>query len=185
MKKKTSKLMHALLLSSVLAACGGSDQSANSGDAGAQQETANGAITGFGSVIVEGKRYDDNGTTVLNEVDGTEPVAAALTDLQLGMQVELVSDQDNAQVITIRAEVIGQIDGLTADGFTLAGQTVSVTDDTIFNGASSLSELAVGDYVVVHGQRDDDEVIVATRVGVKTQMQPEFGALPALHATLT
>src|SRR5690242_7106261 len=70
----------------LLSGCGGG------GDAGsamsspaAQSSFAAGAISGFGSVIVNGVRFDDSKARISDDVGN----AAASSSLRLGMQVEI------------------------------------------------------------------------------------------------
>jgi hypothetical protein len=130
---------------------------------------ATGTITGFGSVIVDGVKYDDSAATVKVEDDASSPRSVALSELKLGMQVEVKADDSGkAGTVTISSEVYGRITGLRADGFVVAGQTVKVSTDTatptVFEGVSGLSGLALNDFVEVHGKRDADGAIVASRI---------------------
>jgi hypothetical protein len=131
--------------------------------------TATGTVTGFGSVIVDGVKYDDSAATVKAEDDASSPRSVALSELKLGMQVEVKADDaGKAATVTISSEVFGRITALRADGFVVAGQTVKVSTDTanptVFEGVSGLSGLALNDFVEVHGKRDADGAIVASRI---------------------
>jgi hypothetical protein len=157
----------------VLAACGGGDSPGGSTAApaasGPSAQAATGTITGFGSVIVDGVRYDDSGAAVKVEDDSAAPRSASLSDLKLGMQVEVrADDAGRASAVTVVSEVRGRVASLAPDGFTVAGQVVRVSTDpaspTFFEGVSGLSGLAIGDFVEVHGKRDANDTIVATRV---------------------
>ena len=72
----------ALALGLSMAACGGDDGGVGSGGTGS---FASGTITGFGSIIVNGVRYDDSEARV---VDAAGKVGSS-RDLQLGMVVEV------------------------------------------------------------------------------------------------
>jgi hypothetical protein len=157
-----------------LAACGGGGDGTSAGagtptTAGSGTQLASGAITGFGSVIVEGVRYDDSAAVIKFEDDSASPRSAAVSALRLGMQVEVLADDTGrARAVTVASEVYGRIDALASDGFTVAGQTVKVSTDaanpTVFEGVSGLSGLATGDFVEVHGKRDAANAVVASRV---------------------
>lgn len=149
------------VISAALVACGGTD---SAGSDAQTKQSASGAVTGFGSVIVEGVRYEDTDATVTAEVDATMPQVASLDDIKLGMQVDVQATADNAETFTIRSEARGEIASVSATGLTVAGQQVVVTDDTVFAGAAMLTDLQVGDYVEVHGQRNDADEIVASRI---------------------
>jgi hypothetical protein len=164
-----------------LAACGGGGDpapgSAAAPAATAAGQVATGTITGFGSVIVDGVRYDDSAASVKVEDDSASPRGGSLSDLKLGMQVEVrAGDDGRASAVTVVSEVKGRITALAADGFTVAGQAVKVSTDpaapTFFDGVSGLSGLAVADFVEVHGKRDANDAIVATRVERKDASGP-------------
>ncbi|PHV00253.1 hypothetical protein CSQ88_18120 [Iodobacter sp. BJB302] len=131
---------------------------------------AQGTVTGFGSVIVDGVTLDDSSASFQVEQDPSLSTSGTSNDIKLGMKVE--SDQggdDKIKTLTVLPEVYGKISELVAGtGFKLAGQTVRVSTDTaaptVFEGASALADLLVGDIVEVHGSRDATGVIVATRI---------------------
>lgn len=161
MKRNFKTTIGMLFVSAAIAACGGSDGTSGGIDT---KESGSGAVTGFGSVIIEGVRYDDTSAVVSNEIDATMPVTAGLTDIKLGMQVDVQADGENAESFTIRSEVRAEVESISSTGLVLAGQTVVVSDETVFEGAESLADLAAGDYLEVHGQRDDAGVINASRI---------------------
>jgi len=155
-----------------LAACGGGGGDATTSAAPAPSngaQTASGTITGFGSVIVDGVKYDDSAAVVKVEDDSGAPRTVSVADLKLGMQVEVrADDAGRASTVTVQSEVKGRIESLVAGGFVVAGQTVRESTDTAaptaYEGVANLAGLAVGDFVEVHGVRDADRIIVATRI---------------------
>lgn len=164
-----------LSLVSVAAAlfgCGGGGETSSSSSTTAllsDTVVAKGTVTGFGSVIVEGVRYDDTGASVSIDDTRGAPRSASLGDLKLGMRVDMDSDgNQRARTIIVSPEVQGLISSLTASGFVIAGQTVRVSADpaapTVFEGVAGLSGLAVKDFVEVHGARASDGAIVASRI---------------------
>lgn len=171
--RAVSRLLLVALLPAALAACGGGGaDSAGAGSAPvAAKETANGPVTGFGSLIVEGMRYDDSAATVIIDIDPTAPQTGAASGIALGMQVEVAATGSTAETITVSAAVIGRIQSVGNDSFVAAGQTIAVSTDpaapTYFEGASGIIDLAVGNFVEVHGSRDAAGVIVASRVELK------------------
>ncbi|MEI7445628.1 MAG: DUF5666 domain-containing protein [Burkholderiales bacterium] len=180
--RSTPSLVAAAVAAALLAACGGggSDPAAGaSAAAGADAAAAStsaknvqiaaGTITGFGSVIVDGVKFDDSSATVKIERDAASPQSASLGELKLGMRVEVQADASGkATGVTVASEVFGRIASVAADGFVVAGQTVKVSTDaaspTVFEGVAGLSGLVAGDFVEVHGSRDANDVIVASRV---------------------
>jgi hypothetical protein len=163
-----------LLLAAGLAltACGGGGGAGGTGATASTtqstKEVTAGTVTGFGSVIVDGVKYDDGSATVSIENDSASPKSGALSELRLGMRVEVSSNNGtSADTVVVGSEVIGQITSLAADGFVVAGQTVKITTTdpaTVFEGVANLAGLAVNDLVEVHGTRDASGNIVATRV---------------------
>jgi hypothetical protein len=161
--------------SGLLAACGGGGDdpasTAGGGTATASSYT-DGVISGFGSVIVGGVRYDDSAASISTE-DG---VALAASALKLGMTVEIDGgriDRLAATALALRirlnTEVKGPVEAIdtTAGTATVLGQTVLVTTSTLFDEtlAGGLAALAVGDVVEVYGILDPEGArIVATRI---------------------
>jgi Domain of unknown function (DUF5666) len=166
-----SLALAALALS--ISACGGGGSSGTNSpvatNAASEKEFVAGTVSGFGSVIVEGVRYDDSSAKVQIEYDPAAPKSAPVSDLKLGMQVVMkVLKTGAADTVVSSAEVLGPITSLTSDGFVVAGQNVKVSTDaaspTVFDGIANLASLAVNDRVEVHGARDANNNIVATRI---------------------
>ena len=161
----------ALLLVALVAACGGNGSS-STGSAATAKNSSRGVITGFGSVFVNGVEFNTAKTSVLiNGVSGTE------SQLKVGMVVKvdgsINSDgrSGNATSINFSAEAEGPISdiNLTTNTLTVLGQTVNIDGNTIFEGATGLSDptLAIGDYIEVSGFRNASG-IVASRIEKKT-----------------
>lgn len=147
-----------LLLAAVLPGCGGVD-SGGTGQTVERPSTASGRISGFGSVIVNGIRYDDSAATIVDD-DG---VIHPSSDLRLGMVVEVQgrvrgnSGQGTASRIQFGHEIAGPVSTVDAAGSTLVvlGQTVQVDVDTLFEGyAAGLADVLAGQLVAVHGFYD-------------------------------
>jgi hypothetical protein len=171
----TMTLIYVLCISVLLSGCGGGGGGAATGSTGGGANTAPvtafsaGTVTGFGSIIIDGVSHDDSIAQVNQEIDPNAPAAGTTTSVKLGMKVESVlDDQGRITRLSIQSEVVGKISALATDGFTVAGQNVKVSNDqaapTVFEGANSLADLAVGDIVEVHGSRDASGNIIATRI---------------------
>ena len=151
----------------LLVACGGGG--ADSGSAPAAQYE--GTISGFGSVIVNGVRFDDTQASVTID-DETVSVGA----LKLGMRVALsgavAASGDSGAATSVIVETaargpVASID-LAAKSFAIRGLTVQTDEQTVFEGASALAALKVGDWVETHGTVDfQNKRVQATRVEVK------------------
>ena len=150
-------------LALALAGCGGG---VDSGGTGSVPSTfAVGPITGFGSVIVNGVRFDDSAAAVSDD-DGTPRSRDAL---RLGMTTEIrgsaiSTDSTGAAVstassIAFGSDLLGPVDkvDLAAKRLLVLGQTVDVNGATVFDDASlagGLAVVAVGDRVEVYALFD-------------------------------
>lgn len=161
----------------LIAACGGGgggDSGVGSGGTGGTlpgpvDGFGSGTVTGFGSVIIDGVRFDDSSASIQTDRDPSAPSAGTSSDVKLGMKVESeLSADDKIKRLTVSPELYGRISALNANGFVAAGQTIVISSDpatpTVFEGASGLADLAVGDLVEVHGARNAQGEIVATRI---------------------
>ena len=142
-----------------LVGCGGVD----SGGTGASY--ASGPITGFGSVIVNGVRFDDTRAAVTDD-NGTP---RSRNDLRLGMTTAIrgsaiTPDAAGAAVstatsIAFGSEILGRVDSIDVPGNRLVvlGQGVDVKAATVFDDISltgGLAALRVGDVAEVYALFD-------------------------------
>lgn len=140
---------------------------------------ANGTVTGFGSVVVDGVTIDDRSAKVDVEVS---PGVTGDSDVLLGHHVEVETAKDGtATAIHVMAEVAGPVQSIDVAGLKLvvAGQNVYVNTDankgpvTVYSGYNSLTDIAVGDLVEVHAAAKVDAAtgkpqLQATRIEKKT-----------------
>ena len=156
----------------LIAGCGGG----GGGDptaivpAGATGSSATGAITGFGSIIVGGVRFDDSAARVQDD-DG---ISLDRGDLKLGMIVRIKggkktddgsSIRARADSIEVHSELQGPVDSVTPTSIVVLGQTVKISTTTFFEDGLSLATLAVGAVVEVHGFVDPvNNNLTATRI---------------------
>jgi hypothetical protein len=153
-----------LVMALLVVACGGggdTSASVGSGGTGAFSTTAysEGAVTGFGSILINGKSFDERFASVSDE-EGPR----TLGDLRLGMIVRVtgnVSSTGTATADTINLEsklrgTISAIDNNTTT-LTILGQKVQITNQTAFDRAfatqttQGLDSLKVGQVLEVHG----------------------------------
>lgn len=165
-----------------LAACGGGGSgSSNASTSGGQATTAatySGAVSGLGSIVVNGVRFSTSGARATDaETEGTYARAFALgTTVSVSGDVDDNSATATASSITVHGGVRGAVSATTASTLTVAGQTIQVDANTVFeiNGtAQTLSGLqalvAVGTtYVEVYVVGDAASGFLATRVEQKT-----------------
>lgn len=168
-------LLLALAASALLAGCGG-DQIARTGSGGTGIASTGGTVTGFGSVVVDGERWDDRNARIETEQAGR----AVPTDARLGQRVEIEYEtRGRAERIVVAAELIGRVSEVAAaatpPSLRVAGQWVRVNLDpdagplTYLQGVAGLNALQPGDVVEVHGSARHDPaldraVVIATRI---------------------
>ena len=161
---RQAALLAALAATAVFTACGGGG-SADAGATGASSITptafTQGTITGFGSIVVNGVRFDESAASVSDDAGNASTAQA----LRLGMRVEVDHADVDARASTARAAavrygslVLGPVASVDAAGnsLTVLGQVVDISRSTVFSEtlAAGLSALAVGAVIEVHGQAD-------------------------------
>ncbi len=137
-----------------------------------------GPISTFGSVVVNGVRYDTTSASfTINDASGVE------SDLSVGQIVVVKGEIDSNGTTGTANEVIfddsvkGPVQSIDLAGSSLVvlGQTVLVSVDTSFDdniSPASLDGLTVGDIVEVSGLPDANGNIVATRIEAKPAGTP-------------
>lgn len=164
-----------VLATSLLGACGGGSGSAGNTTSPTTQ-VALGAVSGFGSVYIDGVRYDDSESeTAIEDANGNRIAAK----LELGQRVRALHDgQGKATRLLVEAAVVGDVAAVdaTAGTLTVAAQSVRINTDpgqgpvTRFGGGyESLASVVLGNPVEIHGSPVYDSAaqryeIRATRV---------------------
>jgi hypothetical protein len=155
-----------------LSGCGGGGSGTASVGSGGTGSFSNGAISGFGSIIVNGVRFDDSKASITDD-DGA---AHSSSDLKLGMVVAITGSSvtagttgssASASSITFGSELRGPIDSIGSQSLVVLGQTVQIRASTVFEEgiAGGLAGLSVGQIVEVHGFIDPaTNQITATRI---------------------
>ena len=169
-----------LAICAALAACGGGGGEAGAAGPDAEPPSvadasfASGAITGFGSIIVNGVHYDDSVARIVDAAGR----AGSSDDLKLGMVVEIEASgvtTDSAGVrrasaTTIRhgSEISGPIEAIdvAAGSVTVLGQTALLTPVTVFDDdlRGGITALKVGNLIEVHGFHSTDGRYTVTRI---------------------
>jgi hypothetical protein len=145
------------------------------GNGGNFDGTGVGPVTGFGSVIVNGVKYDDAGIDNTSFFDDHGRTKA---DLKSGMMVAVFGSINGANGTADNITVLRHVDGpmddngvdLTTNGLKVMGQDVVVDTSTVFdNVITSLADLRTlqganvnNPELEVHGSADDNGVIHAT-----------------------
>ncbi|SEP77599.1 hypothetical protein SAMN04488038_101451 [Solimonas aquatica] len=156
-----------VLASLLLTACGGGSSNGSAAAASGTPVASYGTITGFGSVIIDGVRYETSQAQF--SIDGKSGHSQG--ELSVGQRVLVkgrVHDDGSrsADEVSYEAELHGRITAIDPGNNQLSalGQTIVVDAATVFDGVSGLSELAVGDFIELSGSRADDGSIVASYI---------------------
>jgi hypothetical protein len=169
---------------SLLAACGGGGSDGAPADppgGAASASFASGPITGFGSIIVGGVRFDDSSARIEDD-EGEDRSRDRARLLKLGVCVEIEGGRLDRLLglgVAIRVvlghSLLGPVNAVdTAAGtLTLLGQTVMVTTSTIFDESitGGLAGIPVGSIVEAHALYDP-----VTRRFVATRLELSPGA---------
>lgn len=169
-------------LAALAAACGGGADTASTGSSAPPSEVATGytqgTVSGFGSVVVNGVRFDDSSATVTDDA-GTKTIASAGA-LKLGMCVEVDHSAVDSSTTSAKAAafrygslVLGPVSAVdsAASTITVLGQVVDVSASTVFDDAlaAGLPAVTVGALVEVHGLVDSATGhLLATRIESET-----------------
>jgi hypothetical protein len=164
----------------MLSACGGGGGdgvgSGGTGIIGSSGGIQTGNVSGFGSVIIEGNKYDDSLAAVTTEIEPGNTSSSTLGLIRLGMQVRASFDtSERVTGVSVLPAILGKVASVTSssngDSLVVAGQTVrlqgsttSLSAPTVFEGLTGAKDVASGDKLEVHGYFDADGTVIATRV---------------------
>ena len=167
----------ALLLA---AGCGGGGDDMSAPQSAPQGRAfTEGTITGFGSIIVNGIRFDESTAQVIDDDDE----AHDRNELRLGMSVQVVSSgidrrSMSAQASRVRfgAQIVGPVSaisaGTTPKTLTVLDQIVEISATTVFDDLpNGFDSIKVGDVLEVHAQFNS-----ATGHYLAKRIEPKPGA---------
>ena len=168
----------------VLVACGGGSTGSMSQagmQPGMQSVVTMGTITGFGSVFVNGVRYDVSAASLTKNDNSVAQSALAVGEVALvhGRE-DAQSGQGEADSVDVEDRVVGPIAMMPAidvagSQLTVLGQTIMVTASTSFGPGitpADLTGLKSGDSVEVSGLPGMGGVIMATRIARAESNEP-------------
>lgn len=168
---KPQWLVMLLATAGLLTGCGGGGGSAN---ASLTPTLASGTISGLGSIIVNGVRYETVGSRVLDADDGS---TAITTPLRIGMTVSVeqngtdaVTSRPIAGKILVQSGIKG-VASYTGSTLTVAGMPITTDTSTILldvNGAVTTLALLNNQNVEVYGLPQADGSFLATLVEAET-----------------
>ena len=172
--RNSAALLTALLLAAACGGGGGGDMPPPN------QAFTQGTIMGFGSIIVNGVRFDDSVAQVTDD-DG-QPHDKG--DLKLGMNVEIDSsaidrNSNTAKAGHVRfgAAIVGPVSAISAattpKTLTVLDQIVEVSDTTVFDDSlpNGFASINVGDVLEIHALLDP-----ASGHYLAKRIEPEPGA---------
>ena len=150
---------------------------------------SSGRITGFGSIYVNGVRYDVDQATFYREgelVSGQAAFSVGEFVTVTGVPAEDGSTSTATQV-SFESLLVGEVTALSSDNvsITVMGQTVTTDDLTVLHGFTQLSALQMGNVVEVSGVRDAAGVITASSVTLQRDRYANDGALLKLAGTVS
>jgi hypothetical protein len=170
----------------VLVACGG-------GSTGSMPHTASqpvvtfGTITAFGSVFVNGVRYDVSRASVKKNDNVVAQAGLAVGEVAVVRgREDTQTGQGEADSVDVEDSVVGPITTITGNQLTVLGQTISVTANTSFGpGIADLAALKGGDSIEVSGLPGMGGVVMATRIGRAASNEPlqVLGSVGTVSAT--
>jgi len=166
----------------ILQACGGGSSGGSATtptvipppppEASSTAVTTSGAITGFGSVYVNGVEYETDSA----EIESDDEIVQE-SDLKVGQIVTLTGTRNDdgvtgsADRITYNDRVEGPISSINGNTLIVLGQTIIVDADTVYDDnvmTQSLSGLSVGDVIEVSGFLNSNGDVVATFIESNT-----------------
>ena len=154
----------------LLSACGGGDLlTASTGGIGGTGISM-GTITGFGSIWVNGVRYDVSNASFIR--DGVS--VSGQNDYQIGEVVTVIGAVNGdgvsgvADSVEFDDSLEGTVSAVSTDGKTLSvlGVTVNADGLTLLHGFSALTDLQAGNVVEISGYKQQ-ETIRATSITLK------------------
>jgi hypothetical protein len=120
-----------------------------------------GTISAFGSIFVNENEYDTAGVPIT--VNGS---AATENDLEVGMKVEIESQNGSTVKVDYESEIRGPIDSIdtAANSLVVLGQTVITDSTSIFKNIDELDDLDSGDIIEVSGFFDANNNVIASYI---------------------
>lgn len=167
-------LMVGTSMAGMLVACGGGgDAPAAAAGTATAQSFSTGPISGLGSIIVNGVRFDDSAARIEDDDDGS---THSSRELKLGMMVEVQSSsiddstsRASATLVRFGSEIVGPVTAIDPATQTLRmlDQTIEVRSNTVFDDslAGGFAALALGQVLEIHALFDaSSNRYVATRI---------------------
>lgn len=182
-------VLGAVGLAGLLSACGSGSPSASAsagGASGSGSASASGTVTGFGSIFVNGKKFETENVEVRIGDDNPKHCQVNVSStcgLKKGMTVTVngsfSGNRHTANTVRQKDAVEGLVESVAADQLVVMGQTVLVDSTTIFDNNFSP---AAGDFVEVNGLIQPNGIIQATFIEKKlANVTPEVRGYVSSH----
>lgn len=133
-----------------------------------------GSISGFGSVILNGIKFDDTQASSSGSI-AIDGVTSTSAELRLGMVAGLTGERSatvttlgTASSIEVWSIARGLISGVANGVFNVSGMTIQTNSNTVFDGINAATPLLSGMSVAVWGLQIgvDGATWIATRVAI-------------------
>ena len=181
-RQACAALLAGTSMAALLVACGGGGDAPAGAGTPQAQSFASGPITGLGSVIVNGVRFDDSAARVENDEDDS---VHRSSELKLGMMVEIQAGKidDNAgrasaSLIRFGSEIVGPVASKSSDPapapqtLRVLDQTIEVKSTTVFEeGIAGFADIKLDQVLEIHALFD-----ASTGRYVATRIEAEPGA---------
>jgi hypothetical protein len=147
-----------------------------------------GNITGFGSIYVNGVKYNTDNTQFYR--DGK---LATQDDFSLGENIEISGSVDAgtgtgiADTISYDSDIKGVVTVVSTDNqsIRIMGQDIVTTLLTVLNGFEQLQDLTIENYVEVSGSRDSAGILVASSIKLISPFFIENSSSIAIEGEIT
>ena len=158
-------------------ACGGGGSSGSSTTSMSTSVMATGAITGFGSIYVDGVHFQTAHATIHKNGVLVDQSQLAVGEIARVKGVKHADGTGDADSVEVDENVVGPIATLdnVNNVLTVLGQTVKINTGTSFSNdiqPESIDGLKVGDMIRVSGTVDAQGDVVATRIELSAAGTP-------------
>jgi hypothetical protein len=174
MNIKFTKAMFLALSLLLLSSCGGGDDesedvASEGGGISGTGITSIGVITGFGSIYINGIRFDiDN--AIFNR-DGKASIGQSEFSVGEYIVIKGMLNADKktgvAQNVSFTDIVEGQVTAISNNSIDVLGQKILINKDTVFHGFKQLTELSQGNILEVSGIKNSKGKSTATSIKLK------------------
>ena len=197
-KQTILPIFASVCMAGILSACGGGGSGYSTPTAvtppppiASGSPTISGTVTGFGSLIVDGKRIDNHAVAAGKE---HEDGAVVTVELKLGQHVDVQHDGNLvAKQIRVISEVEGRVEkiDLAAFSLTVLGQSIFINTDatlgpvTVFGAPyTKLADVKLDDVVEVHALIKTDAAGKSTMQATRIEQEEAGEAYNRVHGII-